>query len=235
MYWLFPIEVFESFKEVIVLTYLFDAQIQKYYFDINNISYDYIYTKQTETGRYEFSEAYFKPAYVSELKNKIHILENDKLNMIGDSPTDLSSSWFKREKEKRRKPLIKILKNNITNVFINRFKGSPADNKLWTTFKDSKQLLSGKGYTNSFISCNLRATNEYRHKTHLAYCLNVYFIPHLKNYFIAHGAEVKEDRYALSEMIQWIWRSAIRDGGEIWIYIPSRRMRELLQNWLLNL
>lgn len=41
-----------------------------------------------------------------------------------------------------------------------------------------------------------------------------------------------EDDYALSEMIQWVWRSAIRDGKEIWVYIPSRRMRELFQNWL---
>ena len=46
------------------------------------------------------------------------------------------------------------------------------------------------------------------------------------------GVEVREDMYALSEMIQWVWRSAIRDGKDIWIYIPSRRMRELFQNWL---
>ena len=44
-----------------------------------------------------------------------------------------------------------------------------------------------------------------------------------------------DDEYALSEMIQWIWRSAIRDGKEIWVYIPSRRMRELLKKWLLDL
>ncbi len=54
----------------------------------------------------------------------------------------------------------------------------------------------------------------------------------LKNYFQEQGVEVREDDYALSEMIQWVWRSAIRDGKEIWIYIPSRRMRELFRNWL---
>ena len=35
MYWIFPIEVFESFKEVTILTYLFDSQVQKYYYDMN--------------------------------------------------------------------------------------------------------------------------------------------------------------------------------------------------------
>ena len=57
----------------------------------------------------------------------------------------------------------------------------------------------------------------------------------MKNYFLAYGVEVQEDVYALSEMIQWIWRSAIRDGEEIWVYIPSNRMRALLENWLNDL
>ncbi|MNR36774.1 hypothetical protein D3C85_1547400 [compost metagenome] len=38
--------------------------------------------------------------------------------------------------------------------------------------------------------------------------------------------------YALSEMVQFIWRSRIRDGKEINLYIPSKRMRELLKEWL---
>ena len=38
--------------------------------------------------------------------------------------------------------------------------------------------------------------------------------------------------YSLSVLIQWIWRSAIRDGEEIWIYIPVQRMRELLEQWI---
>ena len=33
-------------------------------------------------------------------------------------------------------------------------------------------------------------------------------------------------------MLQFIWRSAIRDGKEIWIYIPSIRMRTLLKKWI---
>ena len=93
-------------------------------------------------------------------------------------------------------------------------------------------MLKGKGYTKGFLSYNIRATNDYRDRDHLAYCVNVFYNPILKNYFVDHGVEIQEERYALSEMIQWIWRSSIRDGKEIWIYIPSRRMRELLQEWL---
>jgi hypothetical protein len=36
-------------------------------------------------------------------------------------------------------------------------------------------------------------------------------------------------------MIQWIWRSAIRDGEEVYLYIPSKRMRTLLTDWMDNI
>ena len=41
-----------------------------------------------------------------------------------------------------------------------------------------------------------------------------------------------EDQYALSIMVQWIWRSAIRDGDDIYIYLPSSRMRRILRDWI---
>ena len=59
-------------------------------------------------------------------------------------------------------------------------------------------------------------------RKNLAYCVNIFFNPFLKRYFEEHGCVVDEDKYALSEMIQWIWRSAIRDGHEINIYIQAK-------------
>ena len=43
---------------------------------------------------------------------------------------------------------------------------------------------------------------------------------------------IDEDTWALSELLQWLFRSAIREHKEINIYIPSERMRELLLEWL---
>ena len=103
---------------------------------------------------------------------------------------------------------------------------------MWTAFKAQKDRITPNGFKNCFVSCSCRATNEYREKKNLAYCVNIFFNPFLKRYFEEHGCVVDEDKYALSEMIQWIWRSAIRDGNEINIYIPSKRMRNLLTNWL---
>jgi hypothetical protein len=42
----------------------------------------------------------------------------------------------------------------------------------------------------------------------------------------------EEEQFALIEMIQYLYRSAIRERKPINVYIPSLRMRELLKSWL---
>ena len=56
--------------------------------------------------------------------------------------------------------------------------------------------------------------------------------PDVKNFFISQGIPLDEDRFATSMMVQWIFRSAIRDGKDISVYIPSERMRNLLKKWI---
>lgn len=231
--WNFPVEIFKSFKEAYILTYMFKAQQQKYYYDFYNVQYEYIGVKN-DNGYYSFSNETDTPKYIHTLKDKINILEDDKLNSIGEDYYSLSSSWFSREQKTRNKFLLKTLKKNILNYFSNKVK-SPSEETMWTTFKDNKNYLSGKGYTKGFVSVNARATNEFRNKKNLAYCANIFLNPIIKQFFQTKNIKIYEETYALSELVQWIWRSAIRDEKDINIYIPSSRMRELLIDWLESL
>ena len=228
--WNFPVDIFKSFKEAYILTYMFKAQQQKYYYDFYNVQYEYIGVKN-DNGFYSFSNELNTPDYVYDLKNKIQILQDDKLNSIGGDYYNLSSSWFDRDKNTRNKFLLKTLKKNITNYFTNKVKSSSSET-MWTTFKDHKNYLSGKGYTKGFVSVNARATNEFRDKKNLVYCANIFLNPIIKQFFQTKDIKIYEEMYALSELVQWVWRSAIRDGKEINIYIPSSRMRNLLIEWL---
>ena len=89
-----------------------------------------------------------------------------------------------------------------------------------------------------FLACNARATNNYADRHTLAYIANLYVNPFVRSYFDLKNKQdgtnihVDEDLYALSSMLQWIWRSGIRRGEPISIYIPSTRMRTLFLNWL---
>ena len=227
MLFLFPIKTFRAFREIYILTYMFNAQTQKYYYDYYGIEYEHMYIAGDNIDNYRFTDMpvhYDLPDF-SEL---ISINDSRKLNMIGDSETALSKNWYNRN---RNNKLIKQLKNATSNYFKNYTKTKSEEN-LWTTFKDCQHALSGKGYTKGFLSSNTRATNEFRNRTAVAYLINKYFNPNVSLFFESHGVKVDEDAYALSEMLQFIWRSAIRDGKEIQLYIPSRRMRELLIMWI---
>lgn len=228
MVWLFPIEVFNAFRNIYILTYMFDAQLQKYYYDYYNLPYKYLHIKGDDESNFSFSDDEDTQSDEHDYRSLIHILQDYNLNLIGDREIDLSKSWYDRN---HNNASMKQLKNNILNFFVHKCKSKTSSN-LWTTFKDYKKILSGKGYGRGFTPINTRASNEFRERTCIAYPVNRYINPCIKNFFAKHNVKVDEDEYALSEMLQFIWRSAIRDGKEIWVYIPSIRMRRLLERWI---
>lgn len=227
-YWVLPQELICAFKDVFILTYLFEAQSIHHFLEMYRIPYSYIGVSQSADGVFRFdNNNTYKPENTILLKDKIHILENYKLNAVGDDYYALSASWFDREAEG-----IERLRKNILNYFRNIHSDMPADKRLWGSYKDAYYKLRGKGYANSFLQFNARATNAYRDKVCLAYCVNVFMNVGEKIFCQKNGVEIDDDKYALSVMVQWIWRSAIRDGGEISIYLPSSRMRSLLIDWI---
>ena len=155
-----------------------------------------------------------------------------KLNAIGDKRTALSASWYDEACKSVNIDKIERLNKNIYNYFRNRMSQFPASCRMWAAYKRGLTKLRQKGYYRSDVPFNSRATNAYRDKTVLVYAVNIFANPNYKNFLSKNGLEISDDAFALSTMVQWIWRSAIRDGKEIYIYIPSRRMRELLIGWI---
>lgn len=66
----------------------------------------------------------------------------------------------------------------------------------------------------------------------VGYFVNRYMNPNINKYFGQFGAAVPNNAYGLSEMVQFIWRSAIRNGEMIYLLIPSKRMYDILMDWL---
>lgn len=237
-YWvkLISDELFLSFKDVYIMTYLFSDQIQRCYFDLKGIPYQRKYVAGNSPENYRLSDT-FEPSPKMNFADLIHVVDNKKLNSIGEEKNALSKNWYKKHTDL---PEMQTLKKNLYNFFQNITK-SPSSRNLWTTFckdtimedaPDWRKMLSGGGYTKGFLSCNAKGTNKYRHKTALAYTVNIFPNVMVKNFLHKNGVPLDEGKYALSEMIQWIWRSAIRDGKEITVYVPSSRMRRLLMNWI---
>lgn len=257
MVWNFPVDIFDCFEEVCILTYKFDGQIMRHYYDYHNVNYKK-YSVRNNNGKYELADYSLKneQEYINKYKKLINIYEHNKndkgkdLNEIADKETVLSVTWLRKRATKEQK---KELKDNIYNYFANIINGEAYYN-MWTTFTKLEGILKGKGYTECtlrdetgeplldkkgkqikqkcFIAFNARATNDYKFKKNLAYICNVYIHPDIEKFFHLKGIEFNKDEYALSELIQWLFRSQIREGRPINIYIPSKRMRNLLIDWL---
>lgn len=229
VYWALPAKLVTAFEDVFVLTYMFEGQDIKHFFDLHNLEYSYIYITKSDKG-YEFSDILdYVPSYVSELFKHIHICDHKKLNDIGARTTDLSMGWYQKHPAR-----VDQLRKNIFNYFTNLIPCKASD-RLWATFNGYRTKLRGKGYSNSFLTFNKRATNDFAHCNVLVYAVNIYMNVGQKIFYTSRGITVDEDMYALSTMVQWIFRSAIRNGEDIYIYIPSKRMRTLLIKWMYGL
>jgi hypothetical protein len=222
--WNFPCEMFKLFNHVYILTYLFSGQQQRYYYDLHNIQYRYLSVQEAPNGvnliPYDERLKHDK----NQLKELINIYEG-RLNEIGDRRTALSSTWLKDNNN------TKTLRNNAYNYLTNIIMGK-SKNTLWTTIKHCFDKVQPRNFKQAFIPVSTRATNEYKDRYNLAYLVNRFMNPIEKSFFNEHGVEVNEDTWALSELIQWVWRSRIREEKPINIYLPSSRMRSLLIRYL---
>lgn len=238
--WKFPIELLTSVQDIYVLTYMFKDSDMDYYLRMNDLSYQYIYIQKDPGDDYNPAQYHFSdtpgyiPGYVAHLADMIQIEQAPKLNAIGDGRGALSKNWYNNnEHNPDPHKSVDQLKRNLKNYWEHygdgnartRLVGSYADKKYW-------DVAGHGGGKKARLVFNSKSTNAYRERTVLAYPVNLFQNLSVAKYYSSNGFTYSHNRYALSTMIQWIWRSAIRDGKPIHIYVPSKRMRDLLTKWI---
>ena len=228
--WNFPVDFFKCFDESYIFTYLWEGSIQKSYFDIHGIKYEkYMLDYDRQLIPHCKEIEYEKRRNVADLIN----IYDGKFNKIGmkiGKSNPLSKSWYE-DKRKKNRSIFSQLKNNTENYFRTVTKTKSIDN-MYTVFKPYCKYVKGKGFANGFVSCNARGTNEFKNKKSLAYLINFFMSPDIKQFVEHYHIEFDDNLFSLSALLQWIWRSQIRDGNPIDLYIPSERMRELLKIWI---
>lgn len=209
--WVFPIEIFKDFKEVQILTYLFEGSLLSAYFKIYGFEYEIIKKDSLEQ--------------LIEYKQLLNIYEGRSNNVL--SLNSFSKTWIDNLSKRDARKIVDTTSNIFKRVF-----GTKSVENGFTTFKDFTSKFAGKGYTKGFIPINARASNDFKHKKSMAYLGNRYFDPQTASFFRERGVDLDEDLWALSELIQWVWRGSIREKKTMNLYIPNIRMRKLLVDWL---
>lgn len=254
LYYVYPREILSCFESVYVLTYMFSATTMRCYCDLMGLTYELYGITKDEAGKlilgaYDATNA---AKQKREYAGLISIFEEEKMNSaFGER--ELSQTWYRKnhnneaEMAKIKKLLRSFLKYHC-NAKVNDIAiGAP---KAYT------RNISGKGYTairrlnkeerqkskeeqkkmlqklSCFVPLNARATNDYRDRHVLAYVYNMYQNPNLTCWLKKNGVTINQEDFALSCLIQWIFRFRIRDKEPVKIYLPSPRMRRLLEAWI---
>jgi hypothetical protein len=156
---------------------------------------------------------------------------------------NLSSSWYSVNAKQEQLKRIGLSIRNIADK-------EGKETILFTIPKDSttkdigskpnKRYALNKyvGSEVTYLYCGARATNIYSDKSVVIHAYNRYINTVVKAYLQDYGEIMNcvpsDDQFALSELIQWTWRSRIRNGQPIKAYILSSRMEQLLKDWLDN-
>jgi hypothetical protein len=221
----YPPKLLRELEEVWVLTYLFNGSDMRCWLDLNEIQYNIV--DNNSLGLLSESE-------VKKIaRENLTILTNRNLDAKQQRVGTLSKSWFNNAKKSDISSYKAMLRSCVVS------QKARAGEIFWTTYKDYQTKLQGTGYTKgisedmpAFLPMNIRATNDYRNYTLCMYAVNIFKNPVEVNYLSSNGITVDEDTYALSEMIQFIWRGCIRQGKPMKVLILSKRMQTLLEGWL---
>lgn len=220
-----PIKLFECAKRIIVLTYMFKG----------NILDKFLQLKGFEVK--DFKDVVVEQKTKQDVRDLIKLIPpNDKLNKMS-----MSSTWFKN---KATSTDIKHISNYIRSVCLKE--NVESKDVAWcvpkfrvTKSKSSdKSLVKPKGFivdsqgNDCFLSVTTRATNDYRNKKVMIHCFDRYPHIHISSYLEDYGYKIDNKIFALSEMLQWIWRGCVRDGKEMTVAIGSKRMYSLFLDWL---
>lgn len=230
--WNFPVDFFKCFEESYIFTYLWEGSIQKSYFDIHGIKYKKYMLHNSELIEHS------KELELQKRRNVVGLIDiyEGKFNNIGmkiGKSNPLSKSWY-LDKKKKNASIFNLLKSNTENFF-RTVANTESDYNMYTVFNTYQKYVKGKGYSRdkvNFVACNARGTNKYKEKKSLAYLINFFITPDIKQFVEHYNIGFDEELFSLCALLQWIWRSRIRDGKPIHIYIPSERMRELLKSWI---
>ena len=232
-------EIFRAFDSIHMLTYLFEGTEFEAYLKMYSFEYKIVGIAEDEAG-VMFSDRPDNPPPL-DLKSLITIVDNHKWNEIGEKRNALSKNWYLKHCTSKSSYGARVLGKQL-HAFFRHKKGekkSGKQDRMWCVFSDHMEYVSQActpknraRYVEEFVSLNTRATNEYSSCTKLAYMVNRFANPNIKKFYASLGYEIDEDQLALSEMVQWVWRSAIRKGEPITVYIPSSRMRNLFVEWI---
>lgn len=212
-------EIWEQFTAITICSYRMQDSLVSAYCMLKNIAinYQHIQDNQIIEG---YSDK--KPANL----HRLHLYTPSKLNC------SCSVHWYQTHTEEVKKVLTSFNKWRERHV-----PSAYRKSYYWTTFKAYRDVITAttnKITPKKFVQCNAKATNDFMSCHVVGVFMQRFLNVPLKQFLLKQGISINEKEYALSEVLQFIWRSNIRtqDTTPIYVFIGSRGLYTRLVTWL---
>lgn len=220
--WLLPYKFLDSMANLTIMTFMFQGSHLSYYLQAHDKDWvlRYVNNGKLCDGLQDLSDA--KKLF----REKLHVYDGP-MNDIGKGEHALSATWWKNHTKQGKQVM-----DNAYNYFRHKMEVS-SDKAAWALFKSKNNRING--YQKCEVPFNSRATNMFIEKNTVAYLVNVFEHPSVREWFNSDrggNVQIDQDSFALCTLLQWLWRFSIRKGEDLYAYIPSSRMRRLLSDWL---
>ena len=223
--WALPSILLFASKSLTIMTYKAEGSMLVHY--LKRLSAPFIIDKDTSKEQ-DFREK--AQALITLEKIPAIYGKKNKLNLShsGQSNGIRNISYYKT--------IVNSLKNlrgrklsdiELSDILLTCMKSAwiKEDGKAGVFAKNSKM------FGVNWISNKTRGTNKYANCSHLIYLYDQHINPAIGQW-LNNSSKSLNDAYALTELIQWVWRSRIRKGEPITLYLPAPRMRSIFINWL---
>lgn len=221
-----PIGLMPFLKRMIVIGTRFEHSVMN------------IFLKMKGIDVVPFTEVKFKEFDKNLARSLIEILPfvNDKLDNISNA---FSPNWYENSiyfdidyVEKVISSICKKQKATKNDVMWTAYEKFSLPYDTDWRWLDPKPYSASEKSNGCWLKYNETSTNIYSHKWMLVHALNSSHTHNLLIYSQCYKFPIDNDELALSEVIQWIWRSRIRNNEPIKICFMAKRIENLFVNWL---
>ena len=220
--WAMPRKLLTAGKSATIMTYKSEGSVITHYLKKLSVPYVIESSQQTED------------AFRRQALDLITIKDMGDISKLG-------LSYSRQGEGMRSNNYCSKINNALRNLKSREFKGVELSNVLLTCKKEGWKKAEDKAGVFSkdsrmfngvnWIPNTTRGTNDYSHCSHLIYLYDKHINKNVARW-LCDETDAFNDAYALTELIQWVWRSRIRKGEPITLYLPSPRMRSIFVDWL---
>lgn len=238
-----PVELFTRAKRVIIMTYMFKGNVLDNFLKLKKVEViPFTDVSPTIIDRQSIRDLIdLKPLDRKLLKLGMSVYGYGKMDKKG---FDLISNYIRStglSVGAKAKDTMYTCPKDVSPVEMKS--GKRVAPRGFLTYKtdlvddDGNVLLDTKGKPKTqdnfcWLHSGCRATNKYSYKWYLAHCYDRHPNLSVETYLYEYGSPIDKNVFALSEMLQWIWRSRIRNGEPVVLVIPNMRMHNLFLDWL---